>query len=189
MREMLSDQIVRPPDYNARMAPSPNGTTVDGAAAARNTVHEELGVLVVRTAKAMVDRLRAEKDDPESSPMTVVHGLAARYLVGRDDVTAGELARHLRITKQSTSEVVAVLEHAGIVERRPHTKDRRARVLMLTELGRARLADGRKRWDALEDEWASLVGARNLHVVRTALEAYLAADEQRRPPGTSLTTH
>lgn len=138
--------------------------------------NDELGVLLVRTAKAMVDRMRSEQPDRAASPLTVVHGLAARFLVGRDDVTTVELARHLRITKQSASEVVAVLEQAGIVRRAPHPSDGRARVLLLTAAGRARLDDSRRRWKHLEDEWADLVGRDRLDVTRSALEAYLAAN-------------
>jgi DNA-binding MarR family transcriptional regulator len=131
---------------------------------------EELVILVIRTAKALVDRLRA--DQPETS-MTAVHGLAARYLLGRDDVTTVELARHLGITKQSASEVVALLEEAGIVARKPHPRDGRARVVYLTETGKARLDDRRRRWLAIEREWAALVGRDNLETVREALHAYV----------------
>ena len=137
---------------------------------------DELGILVVRTAKALVDRMRSEQPDAASSPLTVVHGLAARYLMGRDDVTTVELARHLRITKQSASEVVCLLEQAGIVRRAPHPRDGRARVLLLTDDGKARLDDSRRRWKQLEHEWAELVGRDDLDVVRSALETYLAAD-------------
>lgn len=139
---------------------------------------EELVILVVRAAKALVDRLRAEHEhaDAETPPMTAVHGLAARYLVGRDDVTTVELARYLGITKQSTSEVVGALERTGAVRRAPHPSDGRARVLLLTDEGRTKLDAGRRRWDALEHEWADLVGCDRLDVVREALEGYLAAD-------------
>ena len=133
-------------------------------------------VLVVRTAKALVDRLRDARPDGTSSPMTVVHGLAARYLLGRDDVTTVELARYLGITKQSTSEVVTALEQTGNVRRAPHPSDGRARVLLLTDEGKAKLEDGRRRWNGLENEWAELVGRDRLDVVRAALETYLAAD-------------
>jgi DNA-binding MarR family transcriptional regulator len=137
---------------------------------------DELVILVVRAAKAFVDRLRAQHPDGGASPMTVVHGLAARYLIGRDDVTAGELARYLRITKQSASEVVALLEQSGLVRRAPHPRDGRARVVLLTDEGKAKLDDGRRRWQELEHEWEELVGADALVTVRAALEAYLAAD-------------
>ena len=141
--------------------------------------NEELVVLILRTAKALVERLRAahpEHPEHPGGPMTVVHGLAARYLLGRDDVTAAELARYLGITKQSTSEVVAVLEHNGIVRRAPHPRDGRARVLLLTDGGRAQLDEGRRHWRQVEDEWTALVGPSSLDEVRRALTAYLDAD-------------
>ena len=155
----------------------------NGLRTTEETTSDELVILVVRTAKALVDRLRSERPDGASSPMTVVHGLAARYLRGRDDVTAVELARYLRITKQSTSEVVALLEQAGIVRRAPHPRDGRARVVLLTDEGAARLAEGRARWQRIEDEWADLVGRESLDVMRQALHAYLEADDTRGTDG------
>lgn len=135
-------------------------------------------VLVLRTAKALVDRLRAPHEPDRASALTVVHGLAAHYLRGRDDVTAAELARHLKITKQSASEVVGVLEREGIVRKARHPSDGRAWVLLLTDAGRTKLAAGRHRWQDLEDDWAALVGRDRLDVVRDVLERYLAADDE-----------
>jgi DNA-binding MarR family transcriptional regulator len=149
---------------------------------ARAGTDVELVVLLVRTAKALVDRARAARPEGAPPPMSVVHGLAARYLVGRDDVTAGELARYLGITKQSTSEVVAALERTGTVRRARHPSDGRARVLLLTEAGAGQLDDGRGRWRRIEDEWRDLVGADRLEVVRDSLSAYLAADLATRVP-------
>ncbi len=137
---------------------------------------DELVVLVIRAAKAIVDGLRAARPAGSSSPMTVVHGLAARYLRGRDDVTTVDLARHLGITKQSASEVVSLLERTGTVRRAPHPSDGRARVILLTEEGNARLEVGRERWNRIEDGWAELVGREKLDVMRDVLEEILAAD-------------
>jgi DNA-binding MarR family transcriptional regulator len=139
---------------------------------------DDLVVLIVRTAKVLVERLRADRTDAGHEPFTVVHGLAARYLADHDDVTAGALARYLRITKQSASEVIAQLEQGGIVRRAPHPRDGRARILSLTDEGRTRLAVGRTRFAEIEHEWAALVGHDALDVMRHALAAYLEADEQ-----------
>jgi DNA-binding MarR family transcriptional regulator len=160
--------------------PTDNFGSVTPPPATGEETADELLLLVVLTAKAFVERLRAERPEGAPSSMTIVHGLAARYLMGRDDVTTVELAHHLGITKQSTSEVVAALERAGLVRRVPHPSDGRARVLVLTDKGAAKLADGRRRWTRLEDEWADLVGRERLDVVREALEAYLKADRVAR---------
>ncbi len=150
-----------------------------GAGVAAGVADEELLTLLIRTVKALVDRLRASAPPrtggaPET---TVVHALAAHYLDGRKDATTADLARYLRITKQSASEVVGLLEQHGIVTRAPHPRDGRARVLLITEEGRAKMADGRRRWHLVEDEWAGLVGHERLDVMRQALRAYLAATE------------
>jgi DNA-binding MarR family transcriptional regulator len=133
---------------------------------------EELVILVFRTAKALVDRLRGGKP---SSGLTVVHGLAARYLVDHDNVTTVELARHLGITKQSASEVVAALEEEGLVHRVQHPSDGRARVILLTKEGKARLAERRRRWCEIEEEWVGLAGRTKIDAMRDALSAYLDA--------------
>ena len=91
-------------------------------------------------------------------------------------MTTAEIARYLRITKQSASEVIALLEQTGTVVRVPHPHDGRARIVLLTEVGRAKLDQGRERWQRVEDEWRALVGDRNLAIVRDALETYLASN-------------
>lgn len=131
----------------------------------------------MRTAKALVDELRARKGSAAPA-LSVVHGLAATYLVERDDVTTADLARHLRMTKQSASEIVSALEDAGIVRRVPHPTDGRARAVRLTAAGRRRLEASAASRRQLEAEWAALVGDDRLAEVRRALEAYLAAGER-----------
>lgn len=145
---------------------------------------DELLVLLVRTVKALVDRLRASSPygQGERADLTVVHAVAARYLVRQRDVTTVDLARYLRMTKQSASEVVALLEQHGIVRRAPHPRDGRARLLLITEEGRARIEDGSRRWQEVEDEWAGVAGQEQLEVVRQALAAYLAATDPAAAP-------
>lgn len=59
------------------------------------------------------------------------------YFVGRyPDITVSELLKILKITKQSLSRVLTELVERGFVEQRQGQKDRRQRLLMLTEQGR-----------------------------------------------------
>ena len=141
------------------------------------SANDALVVLIIRTAKALVDQLRAGRERSEASATTVMHGLAAQYVRKRESVTTSDLARYLRVTKQSASEIVSVLEGEGVIRRAPHPTDRRARVLIVTDEGRARLEDGAERWHAIEQEWAALVGRDRLDVVREVLETYLASVE------------
>jgi DNA-binding MarR family transcriptional regulator len=54
------------------------------------------------------------------------------------DVTQARLARHARLDVMMTSQVLRTLEARGLVERLPHPDDARAKVLRLTNAGRAR---------------------------------------------------
>jgi len=141
-------------------------------------VSEEVPILVIRAAKALVERmseLTGSEADRGAVKLTVMHGLAARYIAANERVTTVELAAHLHVTKQSAAELVHALEAVDIVARRPHPTDRRARVLELTANGRRRLAESRTRWAAIEAEWVELVGPAALDQLRTVLETYLAA--------------
>ena len=58
------------------------------------------------------------------------------YFVGRNPaITVTELLSILRITKQSLSRVLSELVRLGFVTQRPGTRDRRQRLLELTEKG------------------------------------------------------
>ncbi|MYT72828.1 MarR family winged helix-turn-helix transcriptional regulator [Streptomyces sp. cg28] len=65
-----------------------------------------------------------------------VHGFAFSRL-SAGDATTTELAAHLGVTKQAASQLVDEMVRKGYVERRPHPHDARARLLVLTERGRA----------------------------------------------------
>lgn len=54
----------------------------------------------------------------------------------REPVSPHDVARHLRISTASTTKLLDRLGAAGHVERRPHPHDRRARVVVLTEVSR-----------------------------------------------------
>jgi DNA-binding MarR family transcriptional regulator len=134
----------------------------------------DLVILLVRAAKTLVEDLRARRGPSEGPDLTVAHGLALHYVAEHEDVTTADLARYLKITKQSAAEVVGALEAAGVVARVPHPRDGRARVVRLTRTGRARLANGRQRWIDVELELTALVGSSRIETVRGVLTAYLA---------------
>jgi DNA-binding MarR family transcriptional regulator len=82
-----------------------------------------------------------------------------------------ELAERARMTKQSVGEVTSDLEQRGYVERVPDPSDGRAKIIRLTERGRAAQALGVGLIDELEQEWAERFGADRVAGLREALEA------------------
>ena len=63
--------------------------------------------------------------------------LGSEAVGGREAVTQRALAEHARLDAVTTSEVLRTLESKGLVERRPHPEDARARAVAVTRAGRA----------------------------------------------------
>ena len=55
--------------------------------------------------------------------------------VGPEGITVSELARLAGVRKQTMAQAVEQLEQMGYVERRPNPRDRRSRLVFLTERG------------------------------------------------------
>ena len=81
-----------------------------------------------------------------------------------------DLAERARMTKQSVGEVTSDLEQRGYVERVPDPSDGRAKIIRLTERGRAAQALGVGLIDEIEQEWAERFGAERVTALREALE-------------------
>ena len=86
-----------------------------------------------------------------------------------------ELARGANITPQAMGELVDELEELGYVERRPDPTDRRAKLIVLTDKGRACIAAGRATIEVLEDEIVRILGERGHRQLRMLLSKLLAA--------------
>ena len=85
-----------------------------------------------------------------------------------------ELAERACMTKQSVGEVASDLEARGYVERVPDPSDGRAKIIRLTERGRAAQALGLGLIDDIERDWAERFGAERVAALRDALEAIAA---------------
>ncbi len=92
-----------------------------------------------------------------------------------------DLAERARMTKQSVGEVTSDLEQRGYVERVPDPSDGRAKIIRLTERGRAAQSLGIGLIDEIEQEWAERFGADRVAVLREALEAITAGQLAAAP--------
>ncbi|HWI32065.1 MAG TPA: MarR family transcriptional regulator [Microbacterium sp.] len=101
--------------------------------------HAVLGVLLaVRALSDAMDRMHSGiKGD---MGMNTTDLAALRMLVMREQrgqaVSPHDLARHLRISTASTTKLLDRLSASGHLERRPHPRDRRARIVVLTDESR-----------------------------------------------------
>ncbi|MEU6806045.1 MarR family winged helix-turn-helix transcriptional regulator [Streptomyces neyagawaensis] len=75
-----------------------------------------------------------------------------------DGATVTELARHLGVTKQGASQLVDELVAKGYVERRPHPRDARARLVVLTERGWACTRAAEEAAAEVVEAWSGALG-------------------------------
>ena len=86
-----------------------------------------------------------------------------------------ELAAGANITPQSMGEIVDELEGLGYVSRRPDPTDRRAKLITLTERGRAAVEAGEATILGLEEDITAILGPERHDQLKTMLLELLSA--------------
>jgi DNA-binding MarR family transcriptional regulator len=85
-------------------------------------------------------------------------------------LSVADLARTMSSARQSANELLAGMERAGLIERRPHPRDRRAQQIFLTEAGRDRLHAAHPVVQAVETDLESGFSPGEREVVRVWLQ-------------------
>lgn len=134
---------------------------------------------VLRLASEIVDGVQQGLAERGFDDVRPVHGFAFARLSGSPATTA-QLAEHLGITKQATSELVQHLVDRGYLTRTVDPHDRRARLLVLTEHGQACTRTAERAASATVNSWKNRVGPDVFDDVQTALEG-LATPGRLRP--------
>ncbi|MEV6835070.1 MarR family winged helix-turn-helix transcriptional regulator [Streptomyces sp. NPDC051133] len=96
------------------------------------------------------------------------HGFAFGRLAP-DGATVTDLAAHLGVTKQAASQLVDEIVRKGYAERRPHPQDARARLVVLTDRGRACTRAAEAAAAEVVGAWVELLGEGDVRVLRESL--------------------
>lgn len=96
------------------------------------------------------------------------HGVVFE-MIDAEGTHVAELARRARMTRQAMGELVADLERMGYVMRRADPADRRAKLVFLTEAGKAATRQGISALDDLEVVWMQRLGPAGAAALRAAL--------------------
>lgn len=99
-----------------------------------------------------------------------------------EGITVSALAERARVRKQTMTQAVEQLERAGYVERRPNPRDRRSRLVFLTERGASVPPVTHAAAEGVEGRWAELTSPEELETLRRSLLRLLGQLEAR-PPG------
>ncbi len=116
------------------------------------------------------DDLESRVAETPYSDIRITHGCVFGN-IDPDGTRLTDLAERARMTKQSVGEVTSDLEQRGYVERVPDPNDGRAKIIRLTERGRAAQTLGVGLIEEIEQEWAERFGAERVAALREALEA------------------
>ncbi|MDQ3784998.1 MAG: MarR family winged helix-turn-helix transcriptional regulator [Actinomycetota bacterium] len=85
-----------------------------------------------------------------------------------------DLARRANITPQAMGELIDELEDLGYITREPDPSDRRAKLIVLTALGRAAIEAGKQAIVGLEARITEILGEEGHRVLREKLAKLLA---------------
>jgi DNA-binding MarR family transcriptional regulator len=101
---------------------------------------ENLGWLLATVSHAFTTELTAALEAVSVSPRA--HCVLGTAMQGEYSQTA--LAHAIGLDKTTMVVTIDALEKAGLVERRMSSQDRRARVIAVTEAGKAKVAEGKE---------------------------------------------
>jgi DNA-binding MarR family transcriptional regulator len=91
-----------------------------------------------------------------------------------EGITVSGLADLARVRKQTMAQAVDQLERTGYVERRPNPRDRRSRLVFLTERGASVRPVTHAAAARVEERWAELTSPEKLEALRASLLRLLA---------------
>jgi DNA-binding MarR family transcriptional regulator len=117
--------------------------------------------------------------DAAQPPLEVTQGEAhlLAHLVEAGSCSVAELHRAFAHKRSSLTTYLDRLERRGHVLRRPHPQDRRSFLISLTPAGSASAARVHRRLAALEAAALRGLGSREVHALRSALQALQDATE------------
>jgi DNA-binding MarR family transcriptional regulator len=87
-----------------------------------------------------------------------------------EGITLAALARRANMTKQAMSELVTDLEVKGYLTRRPDEKDKRTKIIELSDRGWLAISAALAAFDEMERELRKQLGASRLQELRRTLE-------------------
>jgi DNA-binding MarR family transcriptional regulator len=118
-----------------------------------------IGQLLLRLLREFREELIAPAVDGGYADLRPPH-LQIFGNLGIDGVRLTELAARAQLSLATTSELVSELQGLGYLERRPDSADGRAKLIFPTQRGRQALNDAGDRVAEIEEQWRTIVGAR-----------------------------
>ena len=129
---------------------------------------QSLAFALLAASRALVDGISAGVSARGFDDVRPAHGFAFARLAA-SGATITQLAEHLDVTRQAAAQLVDELTAKGYVERHLHPGDARARLITLTEKGRACTRAAEAAMTDTIRPWAAALGEQRLLALRDDL--------------------
>lgn len=137
-----------------------------------STERQHIGQLLVQLTRLFQNELFERLVAAGLEDARVPHTHVTAYIKA-DGSRLTELAAQARMTLSAMSELVDDLQRLGIVERRPDPRDRRAKLICLTDAGWDAMRTARAVIAEIEAGYAERVGARRFESAACTLDDLL----------------
>ncbi len=130
---------------------------------------DNLGFMLAKATQRWNELLAAAFASAGFPDISPAFGSILLPLAEEDGLRIGELGRRSRLTKQTMTTMIRLMEERGLVERRPDPGDRRASRIYLTDRSRAFLPVARGVLRDMNRRVESRLAPDDLHLLRCAL--------------------
>lgn len=127
-----------------------------------------IGALLRIPAQAIHRRIIRELNEAGFTELRLPHMAVMQY-PGPDGVRPGVLAERASISKQAMNQLLGSLEEMGYLSRGVEGSEGRARIVRLTDRGRAVAVQIRKTAQEIEREWSAELGEEEFGELKRAL--------------------
>lgn len=134
---------------------------------------EDLGFLLAKATQRWNEHLKGHFRDAGWEAVRPSYGSILVPLFEEDGLRMGELARRSRLSKQTMTTMVRLLERDGFVRREPDPEDRRASHIVLTAKARRFEPVAQRTLDELAALAQERLGEQRLAAVKQALKEWI----------------
>ena len=134
---------------------------------------DDLGFLLAKASQRWNEHLQVRFRDTGWGAVRPSYGSILVPLFEEDGLRMGELARRSRLSKQTMTTMVRLLERDGLVRRRPDPEDGRASRVVLTSKARRFEPVAQQTLDELGTLARERLGEQRLVVVKNALKEWI----------------
>jgi DNA-binding MarR family transcriptional regulator len=135
-----------------------------------------LPALLTSVKLAAVEKLHGQIAAAGHPEIRDGHGCVFGFIDIEHGSRLTDLAANAGFTKQAVGEAVTELERLGYVTREPDPRDRRAKIIKLTDRGMDAVIKGRRIFAEIEREWAEQIGPELIASLREAATRIVALE-------------